>query len=126
MAQTGFTFVPMHNSGDYPPTMGTSQEKVIRIERFQQNQALFRRCTTVDGALTNQIVMTVQVFSLYPLVDQLTGFRQMTAIQIIYNLFNSYREIDKIDPEENAVNMMGPYETTEPLDRLIEKLEKGI
>ena len=69
--------------------------------------------------------MTVQVFYLYPLVDQLTGFRQMTAIQIIYNLFNSYREIDKIDPEENAVNMMGPYETTEPLDRLIEQLEKG-
>ena len=34
MAQTGFMFVPLHNPGDYPPTMGTAQEQVIETEKF--------------------------------------------------------------------------------------------
>ena len=66
--------------------------------------------------------MAVKLVYLYPMVDQLTGFGQVTELQTIHNLFNSYREIDEIDPEENAVNMMGPYETAEPLDHLIEQL----
>ena len=120
--QTSHVFILPHNPGYYPPKMGTSQEQVLRIERFRQNQALFRRCTTVDGELIKQIVMAVKLVYLYPMVDQLTGFGQVTELQTIHNLFNSYREIDEIDPEENAVNMMGPYETAEPLDHLIEKL----
>ena len=51
MAQMGYTFLPSHKTGTYPPTMGTAQEKALRTERFQQNQALFRRYTTVDRAL---------------------------------------------------------------------------
>ena len=35
----------------YPPTMGTTQEQLLVTERFQQNQALFRRCTAVDGEI---------------------------------------------------------------------------
>ena len=41
------------------------------------------------------------------------------------NLFSSYGAIDKIDPEENTVKMMGLYYPEEPLDPLIEQLEKG-
>ena len=44
---------------------------------------------------------------------------------MLQHLFSSHRVIDKIDLEENAVKMMGPFDPTEPLDRLIEQLEKG-
>ena len=67
----------------------------------------------------------VQPVSLSPLVYQLTGFGQVYALWILRHLFISYGSIDEIDLKENAVKIMGPYDPTEPLARLIKKLEKG-
>ena len=39
--QTGYAFVPLHNTGNYPATMGTAQEQALETERFRQNQSLF-------------------------------------------------------------------------------------
>ena len=44
---------------------------------------------------------------------------------MIQHLFTNYRAIYEIDPEENVVKMMGPYNPAEPLARLIKQLEKG-
>ena len=35
---------------------------------------------------------------------------------MIQHLFTSYGKIKKENIEENAVKMMGPYDSTEPLD----------
>ena len=67
----------------------------------------------------------MELFFLSPLVDRLAGFRQVTAPAMLKHIFSSYRAIDKINLEENAVKMMGTYNPTEPLARLIEQLEKG-
>ena len=61
---------------------------------------------------------------MFPLVDQLTDFAHVTDLKMIHNLFNSYREINKTNLEENAVKMMGPYNPAEPLACLIDQLEK--
>ena len=79
----------------------------------------------MDGALKIQIVAAVEPVFLSPLVGQLTGFIQVYAITMIQELFSSYRAIDKMDLEENAVKIIGPYDPAEPLARLIEKSEKG-
>ena len=50
---------------------------------------------------------------------------QVTALKMVQHIFTSYRVIDKIDLEENMVNMMGLYNPTEPLVRLIDELENG-
>ena len=75
MQQTGFAFVPPHNPGDYLQIMGSAQEQALGTEKFQQNQALFRKYTAVDGFLKKQIVPVVGPVFLSPLVDQLTSFR---------------------------------------------------
>ena len=124
-AQTGFAFVLPQNPGSYPQTMGNAQEQVIGTENFQQNQALFRKYTTVDGALKNQIVTAVEPLFLYLLVDLLTGFGQVSALTMLQHLFSRYRAINKIDLEENIVKMMGPYDTAEPFAQLIDHLEMG-
>ena len=36
-----FSFVPLRNSGEYPHSMGNSQEQVLGTEMFRQTQALF-------------------------------------------------------------------------------------
>ena len=56
MEQTGFSFVPPHNPDNYPQSTGIAQEQALGTENFQQNQALFRKYTAVNGALKKQIV----------------------------------------------------------------------
>ena len=34
MTQTGFAFVPPHIPGDYPQSMGSSQEQALETEKF--------------------------------------------------------------------------------------------
>ena len=40
-----------HNQGDYPQSMENAQEQAPGNEKFQKNQALFRKYTAMDGAL---------------------------------------------------------------------------
>ena len=119
MEQTGFAFVLLHNSGDYPQIMGSAQEQALGTENFQQNPSTFLKYTTVDGALKKQIVMLVKPVFLSPLVDQLTGFGQVSTLTMRQHLFSRYRAIKKIDLKENAVNMMGLYDPAEPLVQII-------
>ena len=75
----------------------------------------------MDGALKNQIFAAVEPVFLSPMVDQLTGFGHVSALNILQHLFFSYGAIDEIDLGENAVKIMGPYDPAKPLDRLIEQ-----
>ena len=105
--------------------MGNAQEQAIVNETFCQNQAMFRKYTAVNGSLNKQIVTAVEPVFLSLLVDQLTGFVQVSVITVLQHLFSSYRAINETYLEENAVKIMGPYDPAEPLARLIEQLEKG-
>ena len=117
--------MPLYNPGDYPPMMGTSQEQALGTKKFWQNQSLLRRYTAVDGHLKKHIFMVVQPVFLYPLVDQLTGFVQVSALTILQYLFTSYWAIDEIDLEKKAVKMMEPYEPTEHPVCLTNQFGKG-
>ena len=73
----------------------------------------------MDGALKNQIFTAVEPVFLSLLVDQHTGFGQVTALTVLQHMLSRYRVINKINLEKNTVKMMGPYNPAEPLDRLI-------
>ena len=122
MEQTGFAFVPPHKPRNYPQSMGSAQEQALRTEKFQKNQALFRKYTAVDGAFKNQIVTAVEPVLLSLLVYQITGFGQVSAFTMLQHIFSSYGAIDKINLEENVVKMMGPYNPAELIVRIIEQL----
>ena len=91
MSHTGCAFATPHNPVNEPPTMGTAQDQALRTKRFQQNQAIFRRCTTVEREVQKQIVMTVQSVFLYQLVDDSTSFGHVKVLQMLQQLFNPCR-----------------------------------
>ena len=45
---------------------------------------------------------------------------------MMQHFFSSYGEINEIELKDNAVKMMVPYNTAEPLTLLIEQLENGV
>ena len=65
----------------------------------------------------------MQPVFLYPLVDQLTGFGMVYALDMLQHLFTSYEAIKEINLKENTVKIMEPYDPAEPLAQLIGKLE---
>ena len=69
----------------------------------------------MDGSFKIQVVTVVKPVFLCPLVYHITGFGQVPSLTMIQHLFSSFRVIDKIDLEENAVKMMGPYDPAKPL-----------
>ena len=64
----------------------------------------------MDGASKKQIITPLEPVFLSPLVDQLIGFEQVSALAMNKHLFSSYRTIEKMDLEENAVKTMGLYD----------------
>ena len=83
---------------------------------------MLHRCRCGDKQKITRAVP--QVF-LSPLIDQLTEFWKLTALQMLQHLFSSYMAIDKINLEEKIVKMMGPYNPIEHLARFIDQLKKG-
>ena len=88
--------------------MVTSQEQALVTKKFHQNQAQFRKYTAVEESVKNHIVMAAEPVFLSPLVDQMTGFGQVSTLTMIKHIFKIYREIEQINIEENVVKMMGP------------------
>ena len=88
--------------------MGNFKEQALVTEKFRKNQAMFQKYTAVDGAFKKQIITAVEPVFMYPLVDQLPGFGQVSAFTMIQHLFSSYGTIDKINLEESSVKIMGP------------------
>ena len=60
--------------------------------------------------MKKKIITLMEPVFLSPLVDQLTGFRQVSALNMIHHLLSSYITIDKINLEEIFVKMIGPYD----------------
>ena len=114
VSQMGFAFLPPHNPVDYPPSMGNAQYQVLGTENFRQNQGLFRKYTAIDDALKNKIITTVEPVFLSPLVDQLTGYVQVSALTMLQHLFLSYGKIDEINLEEMSSILWGPTTPQNP------------
>ena len=50
----------------------------------------------MDGDIKKMTVTAVESVFLYPLVDQLAGFGQVSALTVIHHLFTSYGVIEKM------------------------------
>ena len=105
--QTGYAFVPPNNLDNYPPRTGTTQEQALGTEKFRQNQELLKKYTAMDRAIKDKIVTAVEPVFLFPLVYQLTVFRQVSALTMRQNIFKSYGKIEEAKPEGNVVKKWG-------------------
>ena len=71
-----------------------------------------------------QIITAVQQVFISKIMYQLTGFKQVTALEMIQlkHIFRFYGEIEEINLKKNSMKMMGAYETSEPLAHFVYQL----
>jgi len=113
------------NPGDDPPTTTKPEDQPSVNDRHKRQQRIFEKYGNTDKALKKQIEATVEEDFLSTLRNELTGFNQVTALQMIHHLYVTYGEIDEVDIDENLVAMMKPYDPELTLATLTNQLEKG-
>ena len=69
-AHMGFAFVPSHNSGNYPPTIGNAQEQAPGTEKFRQHRhgLSFEEADRHGGVFSETVLGFVVTFQFRALV----------------------------------------------------------
>eukprot|EP00978_Attheya_sp_CCMP212_P008919 scaffold21039_cov30-Attheya_sp.AAC.2 len=123
--ETKQTFIAPKNPGDDPPTALKPEDQPIVNDWYKRNQSVYEKYRNTDKALKKQTEATVEEDFLSTLRHKLTGFNQVTALQMVMHLYSTYGDIDKVDIEDNLVTMMKPYDPETPLATLTSQLEDG-
>eukprot|EP00978_Attheya_sp_CCMP212_P015104 scaffold38834_cov33-Attheya_sp.AAC.5 len=103
--QTKHDFLAPPNPDDVPDVASAgdnrAQEQTSLDEAFKRATRIYDRYYTTDKALKKQIESAVERDFLAELHDQLTGFSQVTAFDLMEHLYDNYGLIDDVDLEVN-------------------------
>eukprot|EP00978_Attheya_sp_CCMP212_P022416 scaffold66914_cov33-Attheya_sp.AAC.3 len=121
--QTKHDFLAPPNPGDTPAVASAGDNQAQ--EQTSLDEAFKHATRTTNKALKKQIESAVERAYLAELRDQLTGFSQVTAFDLMEHLYDNYGLIDDVDLEVNQVTMMKPYDPKTPLALLIAQLQRG-
>jgi hypothetical protein len=125
LEETKQTFTAPKNPGDDPPTALKPEDQPAVNDRYKQSQRIYKYYGNTDKALKKQIEATVEGDFLSTLRHELTGFNQVTALQMVTHLYTTYGYIDEVDIEDNLVAMMKLYDPEKPLATLTSQVEDG-
>eukprot|EP00978_Attheya_sp_CCMP212_P014573 scaffold37188_cov29-Attheya_sp.AAC.7 len=123
--ETQLAFIAPTKPGDDPPTALNPEEQPFVNDRYKRNQRIYEKYGNTDKVLKKQIETTVEAAFISTLRHELTGFNQVTALQMITHLYATYGDIDEVDIKDNKVAMMKAYDPEKPLTTLISQLEEG-
>jgi hypothetical protein len=84
---------------------GTAAQISANKHRWDEATNAFKTYNTVQSALKNQIIMVFEPMYLEILNDDLVGFANTTARDMIDHLFLYYGSITVVDIEQNFENM---------------------
>eukprot|EP00978_Attheya_sp_CCMP212_P045444 scaffold346901_cov29-Attheya_sp.AAC.1 len=100
--ETQLAFIAPTNPGDDPPTALNPLEQPFVNDRYKRNQRIYEKYGNTDKALKKQIKATVEAAFISTLRHhELTGFNQVTALQMITHLYATYGDINEVDIEDN-------------------------
>eukprot|EP00978_Attheya_sp_CCMP212_P005239 scaffold11617_cov53-Attheya_sp.AAC.6 len=123
--ETQIAFIAPTNPGDDPPTALNLEEQPFVNNHYKRNQCVYEKYGNTNKVLKKQIEATVEAAFISTLHHELTGFNQVTALQLIAHIYATYGDIDKVDIEDNKVTMMKAYNPEKTLATLISQLEEG-
>jgi hypothetical protein len=104
-------------------TDGTAAQ--ISAARHSWDEAVhtYRTCTSVQQALKKQIITVFEPMYLDILNDNMVGFANITAWEILDHLFMSYGNITAVDLEKNFEQMRRALDPQQPVDSLFKQIQ---
>jgi hypothetical protein len=86
----------------------------------------FRTWTIVEQALKKQIITLFEQMSLEILNNDMVGFSNTTARDMLEHLFLSYGSTTAVDLENNWENMRNAWDPQQPMETLFKQIQGSV
>jgi hypothetical protein len=82
-----------------------------------------RTCTSIQQALKKQIIGVFEPMYLEILNDNMVGYVNISARDMLDHLFETYGNITAVDLEINFEHMRRPWDTQQPVESLFKQIQ---
>jgi hypothetical protein len=95
----------------------------VEHHHWEEAVVIFRTWTNVYQALKKQIITAVEAMYLEILNNDMVGFSNTTARDMIEHLFLSYGSITVVELEHNWENMRKSWDSRQPVESLFKQIQ---
>jgi hypothetical protein len=110
--------------GRAPATMdGTTAQISAARHVWEEDVQTYRTCTSVQQALKKQIIRIFEPMYLEILNDNMVGYANISARDMLYHLFETYGNITSVDLEINFEHMRRAWDPHQPVETLFKQIQ---
>jgi hypothetical protein len=102
---------------------GTTDVLLVERHRWEQAVSIFRTWTSVEKELKKNVITAFEPMYLEILNNDIVGFANTAARDMIDHLFLSYGSIIDVDLEHNWENMCKSWDPQQPLESLFKQIQ---
>jgi hypothetical protein len=95
----------------------------VECNRWEEAVVIFRTWTTVEQALETQIITAFEPMYLEILKNDMVGFTNKTARDMLDHLFISYGRIADVDLEHNWEHMRKSWDPQQAVESLFKQIQ---
>ena len=121
-------FVAPRNPGPnavIPPAQTAAQISTIR-ETYETQAKLYQQYDATDKALKQQLINAVDDMFISAISHRHIGYANVTTLQILTHLYDTYAIIRDPDLTENKERMEAAYDINMPIETLFEQIEDAV
>jgi hypothetical protein len=104
-------------------TDGTAAQISAALHIWEEDVQTYRTCTSVQQALKNQIISVFQPMYLDILNDNMVGYANISARDMLDHLFETYGNITAVDLEINFEHMRRDWDPQQPVESLFKQIQ---
>jgi hypothetical protein len=104
-------------------TDGTAAQISAARHLWEEDVQTYRTYTSVQQALKKQIISVFESMYLDILNDNIVGYANISARDMLYHLFDTYGNITAVDLEINFEHMRWAWDPQQPVETLFKKIQ---
>jgi hypothetical protein len=104
-------------------TDGTAAQISAARHVWEEDVQTYRTCTSVQQALKKQIISIFEPMYLDILNDNIVGYANISARDMLDHLFETYGNITAVDLEINFENMRRAWDPQQPVETLFKQIQ---
>jgi uncharacterized phage-associated protein len=113
--------------GDQPIFTGvTAEAKKEELRVFDYQTYAWEMYENVHAALRKQLVEAVEDTYISPLMDQVTGYNNVSVNDILSHLFSEYGDVGPTEIHENNKRFDEPWDGAEPFENIIKRIDECV
>jgi hypothetical protein len=104
-------------------TVGTAAQISAARHIWEEDVQTYRTCTSVQKALKKQIISVFEPMYLEILNENMVGYANISAIDMLDHLFETYGNITAVDLEINFEHMLRAWDPQQHVETLFKQIQ---